>query len=239
MNKTYAVSDIHGMKPLWDQIMKYLDPNDTLYCLGDCADRGNDGWEIIKDAIADKRVIYLKGNHENMLLETMKDYLKDEGFYYDYALLCNNGGAKTFEDWQIGERANPKWYHELAKLSLQETYMNKNNQIILLSHAGYTFGDRPNFYDLIWSREHFYDPWPEGSLADRTFCIHGHTPFLLMPNYDPYIAVGKSYKDFDLENMNHFWYCDGHKCDIDNGSFATGKTCLIDLDTFETIEFTM
>ena len=29
------------------------------------------------------------------------------------------------------------------------------------------------------------------------------------------------------------------KCDIDNGSFATGKTCLIDLDTFETIEFTM
>ena len=51
MNKTYAVSDIHGMKPLWDQIMKYLDPSDTLYCLGDCADRGNDGWEIIKDAI--------------------------------------------------------------------------------------------------------------------------------------------------------------------------------------------
>ena len=191
MNKTYAVSDIHGMKPLWDQIMKYLDPNDTLYCLGDCADRGNDGWEIIKDAIADKRVI------------------------------------------------NPRWYHELAKLSLQETYMNKNNQIILLSHAGYTLGDRPNFHDLIWSREHFYDPWPEGPSADRTFCIHGHTPFLLMPNYDPYIAVGKSYKDFDLENMNHFWYCDGHKCDIDNGSFATGKTCLIDLDTFETIEFTM
>ena len=223
MNKTYAVSDIHGMKPLWDQIMKYLDPNDTLYCLGDCADRGNDGWEIIKDAIADKRVIYLK----------------DEGFYYDYALLCNNGGAKTFEDWQIGERANPVWYHELAKLSLQEIYMNKNNQIILLSHAGYTLGDRPNFHDLIWSREHFYDPWPEGPSADRTFCIHGHTPFLLMPNYDPYIAVGKSYKDFDLENMNHFWYCDGHKCDIDNGSFATGKTCLIDLDTFETIEFTM
>ena len=39
--------------------------------------------------------------------------------------------------------------------------------------------------------------------------------------------------------MNHICYCDGHKCDIDNGSFATGKTCLIDLDTFETIEFTM
>ena len=101
MNKTYAVSDIHGMKPLWDQIMKYLDPNDTLYCLGDCADRGNDGWEIIKDAIADKRVIYLKGNHENMLLETMKDYLKDEGFYYDYALLCNNGGAKHLKTGKL------------------------------------------------------------------------------------------------------------------------------------------
>ena len=81
--------------------------------------------------------------------------------------------------------------------------------------------------------------WPEDEIADRTFCIHGHTPFLLMPRFDPYIAVGKSCKTMDLENMNHFWYCDGHKCDIDNGSFVTGKTCLIDLDTFETIEFTM
>ena len=102
MNKTYAVSDIHGMKPLWDQIMKYLDSNDTLYCLGDCADRGNNGWKIIKDALADKRVIYLKGNHEDMLFEAMKDYLKDENFSRAYALLCNNSGAKTFEDWQIG-----------------------------------------------------------------------------------------------------------------------------------------
>ena len=169
----------------------------------------------------------------------MKDYLKDENFSRAYALLCNNSGAKTFEDWQIGEHANPGWYRELAKLPLQETYVNKNNQIILLSHAGYTLGDSPNSYNLIWSRDHFYDPWPEDPSADRTFCIHGHTPFLLMPNYDPYIEVGKSYKDFDLENMNHFWYCDGHKCDIDNGSFATGKTCLINLDTFETIEFTM
>ena len=239
MNKTYAVSDIHGMKPLWDQIMKYLDSNDTLYCLGDCADRGNNGWKIIKDSLADIRVIYLKGNHEDMLFEAMKDYLKDENFSRVYALLCNNSGAKTFEDWQIGEHANPGWYQELAKLPTKVAYINKNNQTILLSHAGYTFGDEPNLHDLIWSRDHFYDPWPEDEIADRTFCIHGHTPFLLMPRFDPYIAVGKSCKTMDLENMNHFWYCDGHKCDIDNGFFVTGKTCLIDLDTFETIEFTM
>ena len=32
----------------------------------------------------------------------MKDYLRDENFSRAYALLCQNGGAKTFENWQIG-----------------------------------------------------------------------------------------------------------------------------------------
>ena len=30
-----------------------------------------------------------------------------------------------------------------------------------------------------------------------------------------------------------YWYCDGHKCNIDLGGVFTGKFCLLDLDTFE------
>ena len=32
-------------------------------------------------------------------------------------------------------------------------------------------------------------------------------------------------------------YCGGHKIDIDLGSFAYHKTCLLDLDNFEPIYF--
>lgn len=79
---TYAVSDIHGRKDLWLKANKEVfSPNDTIYFLGDAADRGPDGWEMIKTLLDDERVIYLIGNHEDMLIKAI------EGGYDDCSLL--------------------------------------------------------------------------------------------------------------------------------------------------------
>ena len=48
---TYAFSDIHGNMALFKTIQEFLKDDDICYCLGDCADRGPDGWAIIKEAI--------------------------------------------------------------------------------------------------------------------------------------------------------------------------------------------
>ena len=64
MNKTYAVSDLHGQGQLWEQIKEYIDDTDTLYYLGDAIDRGPDGINIMLDLLKMPNVIYLKGNHE-------------------------------------------------------------------------------------------------------------------------------------------------------------------------------
>ena len=66
MKRTFACSDLHGQLDLWKQIKSFLNPEDTVYFLGDAGDRGPDGWELIKAIANDSQVVYLKGNHEDM-----------------------------------------------------------------------------------------------------------------------------------------------------------------------------
>jgi hypothetical protein len=35
------------------------------------------------------------------------------------------------------------------------------------------------------------------------------------------------------KHIGAYWYCNGHKVDIDNGVFLTGRTVLLNLDTWE------
>ena len=77
----YCCSDLHGRYDIWRQIKSFLKPEDKLYYLGDAADRGPNGWKIIKELISDNRIIYIKGNHEDMLVKAMKEYIKYDGGY--------------------------------------------------------------------------------------------------------------------------------------------------------------
>ena len=77
---TYACSDLHGMMPLYKQIKNFLSPNDKVYYLGDAGDRGPNSWELIKTILADDQFVYIKGNHEDMLVKAMYDYVKYDGY---------------------------------------------------------------------------------------------------------------------------------------------------------------
>ena len=57
----YACSDLHGMYDLYQQIKDFIKPEDIVYCLGDCGDRGPDGWQIITEIINNPQWIYLYG----------------------------------------------------------------------------------------------------------------------------------------------------------------------------------
>ena len=49
----YVMSDIHGQKRRFDSVMKQinLQPEDTLYVLGDVIDRNPDGIKILRQII--------------------------------------------------------------------------------------------------------------------------------------------------------------------------------------------
>lgn len=235
----YAFADLHGHLNLWKQIKGILQPNDVVYCLGDCGDRGPQPWETIKEVYNDQRVIYIKGNHDDMLAKAGRQYLKYGAYTYAYNLLDYNGGSGTF----IGlmkEQAPEEWVEKLDNLSLEEVYVNKDGYKIFLTHAGFTpLEGRPalkdateedyfnfNFSDkaYLWDRSHFMqESYP---YQKNTIVIHGHTPYEALKEY----GVKPSKEDYPA-----FWYDENRKCDLDCWTYDSHQAVLLNLDTFESI----
>lgn len=83
--------------------------------------------------------------------------------------------------------------------------------------------------NYIWDRHHLKQLHWNGK--DNEYCVHGHTPveyfyYYGNPEFDPPASRFEMYR-----------YCDGHKIDIDLGTFDTHRACLLNLDTFEPIYF--
>lgn len=69
----YVMSDIHGQKRRFDSVMKQinLQPEDTLYVLGDVIDRNPDGIKILRQIMAMSNAKMLLGNHELMMMNAL------------------------------------------------------------------------------------------------------------------------------------------------------------------------
>lgn len=79
----YVMSDIHGNMRRFRSVMEQiqLQPEDTLYVLGDVIDRFPDGIEILQELMAMPNVKMLLGNHEYMML-MVKDPEYTESFMH-------------------------------------------------------------------------------------------------------------------------------------------------------------
>ena len=223
----YALSDLHGDKILFDEIQNFLKPDDTVIFLGDAADRGEDGWEIIKSILNDKRWIYLMGNHEDLLIKRLR---RPES--YDAASLHNmNGGAPTWEAAQNDPEARNVML-KLIQLPYSYSYVNKDGVKIYMSHSGAISDDND---DLIWDREHFFTPI-KYMTDDYDVIVHGHTPI-------PYLSERlKKFNEFYSKdkitvpdgNWDYGAYqYNGNKIDIDCCTIVTHATVLVNLDNFD------
>lgn len=239
MGKTYACSDLHGMSCFFDKIAKMLEPDDVVYFLGDAGDRGPEPWETIKRVAGHPQFIYLKGNHEDMLVRALKEYKLYGGRGSDFSLLVRNGGRDTFEQC-IAENQLDYWIEYLDSLPTIKTYKREDNSVVILTHAGFTpyiDPDTEEMYvprnkDLIWDRCHYYEPKWRKTSGENVYIIHGHTPIIyLMEDILPEICDPEE----DEMDWVPFWYCEDHKCCIDAGAFFTGEFVLLDLDTWEYI----
>lgn len=222
----YACSDLHGMYDLYQQIKDFIKPEDIIYCLGDCGDRGPDGWKIITEIINNPQWIYLKGNHEDMLAKAIKSNHKDFCFSEEQELLYYNGGRKTYENWEINTNWDTSWGNKLSNLPYKTNYVNTFGNTILLSHSGYNpkpEEERSKPYtehDFLWNRNHMKTSVWCGK--ENEYIVHGHTP-------TPFAQKGRNRPDLlRIEN-----YCEGHKINLDLASWYTGVACLFNLDTFE------
>ena len=99
---TYVLSDIHGNLRRFESIMVQinLQPDDTLYVLGDVIDRYPDGIKILRRIMQMPNAKMLIGNHEYMMLKAIghcKDAAeeKENTNWRQRKIWYRNGGMVT------------------------------------------------------------------------------------------------------------------------------------------------
>jgi calcineurin-like phosphoesterase family protein len=231
---TYCCSDFHGQYALYEQIKSFIQPEDKVYCLGDCADRGPEGWKTLRAVLEDPQFTLIKGNHEDMLVNAMKEYLEEEDFGEECMLLFSNGGQETLAQW-IADGASIGWTFMLDNLMDKESFINSDGVKIFMSHSGAISSDSE---ELIWDRNHIIQKW-KPNFYDVV--VHGHTPIPALIKY--FQKANKFYQKriFPIKSWDKdgaYWYEDNHKVDIDCGSFVTNMIVLLDLNSFDEHIFT-
>jgi serine/threonine protein phosphatase 1 len=173
-----AVGDIHGCRRALRRLLKRmaLTRRDRIIFLGDYIDRGPDPRGVIDDLIAlharVPRSVFLKGNHEQMLLDVLAGR--------NLRLYLANGGAVTLTAYLAGGRLLLPAAHRRFLAGLRLRYETPTHIFV---HAGLRPGlaaAAQSEQDLLWIREAFlYGVFDWGKTV-----VFGHTP-LRRPFFGP------------------------------------------------------
>ncbi len=175
----YLIGDIHGrlnnLLSLYENIRSFITDDDALIFLGDYIDRGPSSYEVIEFLISLSsihRTIFLKGNHEDMLLR-YKDGENPDNFF-------SNGGSATLKSYKDNTgsfRISADHMRFYGKL-----YSFFETQDFIAVHAGLNPDvkdiDEQDEFDLLWIREKFFRSerkWDKTIIFGHTLCsiLHG------------------------------------------------------------------
>ena len=228
----WVTTDLHGNYDLWEQIKNFLKEEDTLIFLGDAIDRGSRGFEIFKELLEHDQVVYIRGNHEQMMYDayTMIGPAGTESWKHWRA----NGGQATVNNMKslhLGIKAELNLISTVQQLPHFAVYENEMGIKFNLCHAGFTPGTYFNSLDenqkhlkFLWDRNHWNFSWPEEEEYWNWVIVHGHTPIPLM---------NISGKDISLNSLTPYWYEGSHKVNLDAATANTGMAFLLNLDTLD------
>lgn len=166
----YVIGDIHGeieqLKTIIEKI-SYDPAADKLIFLGDYVDRGADSYQVYKyiRELNDGKNIFLRGNHEEMMIDAVLNENKAELWYH-------NGGLKTERSFP-----NNKELEKAAHFFESLPYYHANQEYIFV-HGGIQPDkslEQQTEHDLVWIRQAFLAAKGEDFKENRTV-VAGHTP---------------------------------------------------------------
>lgn len=219
--RVIAIGDIHGcfnkLMSLWKKLE--VTDNDLLIFLGDYIDRGQQVAETLKWILEQSKrenFIFLRGNHEQMLLEIFQKRM-------DKITWLFNGGQATIrglsklksEDKTFIER----FLSFIGNLPLSYS-IEIGERTFFLCHAGVDSrkpleGQSENF--LLWAREEFFDTYDGDAVI-----ISGHSPVQAFEKF----GVADNPRPVKLPDRNIVL--------VDTGSFVrSGKISAVDILTGE------
>lgn len=223
--RVYAVGDIHGRLDLLDDLLARIDADDArrgpaetaVIFLGDLIDRGPDSAGVVERlrgiAGSDRRIRFLAGNHEEILLEALRGDAKA------LRLFCRIGGRETALSYGVGEAEYDACDYDELLQALDRVIPDAHRAFLSAFEDAITLGDyhfvhagvRPGLplddqrtADLRWIRDGFLHH--RGRLEKRI--VHGHTV------------------TEDVEFLPH-------RIGVDTGAYATGRLTALGLEGAE------
>ncbi len=188
MPRVFAIGDIHGCCKTFKKLLLeklVIKKSDKIYCIGDYVDRGHDSKGVIDFIIELREKGYnihtLRGNHEQMMLDSIIDQKK-----LDHWL--KNGGGETLKSFDVSS-VKELQHKYLAFLKRTKFFIATNKYIFV--HAGLDFNIENPFADkeaMLWIRDENFDK----SKINNRILIHGHTP----------IPFDTLYKHFNPNKIN-------------------------------------
>jgi len=194
-NRIIAVGDLHGNKqPLKELLSRiHLSDRDLIIFIGDYIDRGPETKLVIEELIQLRsfhpNLIFLKGNHEDMMLGAMgfNAVIKDVNTW------LYNGGTQTLISYGMnrndvfllkGIKEDDK-HVRIIKNLLPRSHIEFLTELVpfvetehfFFCHAGVDpentlWEGKKNLFDLLWMRDHIYS---DEFAWDKTV-VCGHTP---------------------------------------------------------------
>ena len=200
--KYFVVSDIHGfyysLKTALEQTgFDIKDPNQMLIICGDIMDRGKDSIQLqnyIKELIKKGKVILIRGNHEDLAIDLIRDYrncykrIKDTHYYsngtFQTLLILTNftfEKATRFPKWFI-YKAKRVPYVKFIIPRMMDYYETKNYifvhgwiPCIAKIEDGSNINSKILKYNMYWrnasGREWRVARWYDGIRCAKTYCI--------------------------------------------------------------------
>jgi serine/threonine protein phosphatase 1 len=191
--KTFAIGDLHGRRKQLRALLGVIprDPTvDTVVLLGDLVDRGEEIPGTVEEVIAlqregPQRVVCLRGNHEQMLL----DFLDEGTTLWLHVAVGSHATIHQYTgEWfrirnerdfaQMRQRFNESVPTEHVEF-FRSLPLFHEDDFALYVHAGLDGSKHPKETDphhLLWSRDaEFYKNYTGKP------CVFGHTPTPLLP----------------------------------------------------------
>lgn len=176
----YVISDIHGNERRFHALLRMirLQPEDTLYVLGDVVDRHPGGIRILRKIMSMPNARMLLGNHEYMMLRALgfpRDDYRDNGGAR--AHWFRNGGEVTLNHFKyLRKTLRQEIVEYLQGLPLSfDVEVNGTHFKLVHGAPAEEYVPAPKYpsaaYYAVWKRLDVGEPSPEGYLL-----IFGHTP---------------------------------------------------------------
>ena len=162
--------------------------SDTLFFIGDAADRGPRGVEVWQDVMARSNVRFIRGNHEQMCLDAMQNGLKD-GDALELWML--NGGGTTIDEimsLQAEERERILRFLDASPLFINTTVDGKRFHFV---HGLPSY----NNWKRLWGR-------PTAKTRHwgwNTTAIIGHTPTRYITGLSEPMRIWHGKKIIDID----------------------------------------